>query len=45
VKGTTSFGGLLLTKESLWLVLSIKSLHAKKNILSPREVFGGPKFP
>jgi hypothetical protein len=38
-------GGLLLTKESLWLDLSIRSLLIKRKILSPGEVFGGPRFP
>jgi hypothetical protein len=44
VKETTSFGVLLLTKGSLLLVISIRSLHAKRKILSFEEVFGGPKF-
>jgi len=37
--------GLLLTKESLWLDLSIRSLLTKRKILSLGEVFGGPRFP
>jgi hypothetical protein len=41
----TSFGGLLLTKGSLMLVLSIRSLLAKRKLLSLEEVFGGPRFP
>jgi hypothetical protein len=33
------------TKGSLWLVLSIRFFLAKRKILSPGEVFGGPRFP
>jgi len=45
VKGMTSFGGLLLTKGSLLLVLSIRSLHTKRKILSLEKVFDGQRFP
>jgi len=44
VMGKTSFGGFLHAKGSLMLDLSIRYLLTRRQLISPRKVFGGPRF-
>jgi hypothetical protein len=44
VEGKTSSGGPLLTKGNLILDLSIRLLLAKRLLIFPEKVFGGPRL-